>query len=613
MSDVFLDTSSAGTHEKLLRLLAQETSAIVWETDGELRLTSCFGPGLAVLGLTPERAVGMTLDDFFQTGDAQSPVITAHHRALRGESVVCDVELAGNTYRAVVVSQQEEGIRGGGCIGLIRQAIATEVPESDFKRLFQLSLQLLCIAGTDGYFKRVNPAFRTTLGYPPGEMLCRPFIEFVHPADQGSTLEEVRKLSEGVPTIRFENRFRCQNGTYRWLAWTAMPQPDGLLYATALDVTDRKRAEHLFRGLLESAPDATVITDGDGRIFLVNALTEQLFGYSRNELAGEPVETLIPERFRSHHKTLRLGFVEERRMRAMGAGRELSGLRKDGTEFSAEISLSVLQTEEQTLVFSAIRDVTERKRMENAMREREVQLVAAQRIQEYLLPRHPPALSGFDIAGASRPAEFAGGDHFDFLSMPEGALGVVVSDVSGHSIGSAILVASVHSHFHSLAETELAPGKILARVNRVLYQETEDQHFVTALFLRLDPQSRTLVYAGAGHPTGYVLDSSGTVKHELTSTSLPLAVDPGEEFSLSCQIALETGDLIVLHTDGVPEAISTGDAVFGTDRALQIVRENRDLPAADIIKTLHHAVLEFSSGRLIDDVTSVVIKVKSNE
>ena len=255
-------------------------------------------------------------------------------------------------------------------------------------------------------------------------------------------------------------------------------------------------------------------------------------------------------------------------------------------------------------------DITDRKRSEQLMLEREGELIAAQRIQDHLLPRSAPSVPGYDIAGSLQPADFAAGDYYDYLHMPDGSLGFAVGDVCGHGFSAALLMASISARLRSMVVEQSDIREILRKLNAVLCQEIEEDRFVTLLLVQIELASRRLKYVNLGHPSGYLLGQSGDVKDVFESGNPPLGVLPGIDLSISGQVEIEPNDIILLTTDGIVEARSLGGAMFGTERMLEVVRANRDRQASEIAQRLHQAVFDFTGlKKPQDDLTAVVIKV----
>ena len=237
-----------------------------------------------------------------------------------------------------------------------------------FRQLLESAPDAIVGIGRDGRIAFVNAQTEKLFGYARDELIGASVEKLVperyrgaHSAHRSGYFTDPRTRSMGAGLDLYGLRSDGSEFPAE-ISLSSIETEDGLLATAAIrDITDRKKAEAKFQQLLESAPDAIVGIDRDGRIGLVNAQTEKLFGYAREDLIGEPVEKLVPERYHGAHGAHRSGYFTDPRTRPMGAGLDLYGLRSDGSEFPAEISLSSIETEDGLLATAAIRDITDRK------------------------------------------------------------------------------------------------------------------------------------------------------------------------------------------------------------------------------------------------------------
>jgi PAS domain S-box-containing protein len=214
-------------------------------------------------------------------------------------------------------------------------------------------------------------------------------------------------------------------------------------------------------------------------------------------------------------------------------------------------------------------DVTEQKQEAQERERIEQELRVARLIQHTLLPKSLPELPGYDVAVYYRPAEEVGGDFYDFLELPEGRLGLVVGDVTGHGVPAALMMANTQSVLRAVAQRGGSePGRILAEVNEVLWTYMPPNMFVTCFCGILDPESGRFRYANAGHNLPYSRQEGMAV--ELRATGMPLGLMPAMSYEEK-EITLKSGESVLLYSDGLVEAHDPRREMFGTPRLEKFV------------------------------------------
>ncbi len=370
-----------------------------------------------------------------------------------------------------------------------------------------------------------------------------------------------------------------------------------------------RESEERYRTLWETCTDAVLIIDTSHMIRFANPAVECIFGFSPEEVAGQPLQLLQPETLQPRHQAAVQRFLGSTLAPCKRPPMETKGRHKDGHEISIEISFNDMNVQDQHLLVAFIRDITERKRAEQTIRQNQEQFRVAREIQQRLFPTTAPKLSGFEIAGASFPAEATGGDYFDYLTLKDGDSAVVVGDVTGHGIGPAVLMAETRAFLRILARNRSDLGEILTRANGSLSDDISYERYVTLFLVKLNCPSRAFWYASAGHPPAYHFGADGGLKVKLKRTGIPLGLSPEASYNASGQYSMAPGDLLILLTDGVLEAVSAEDDFFGEQRFFNVVQENAHRPAQQILGALHQAVDRFCHGTAqLDDLTLVIIK-----
>ena len=257
---------------------------------------------------------------------------------------------------------------------------------------------------------------------------------------------------------------------------------------------------------------------------------------------------------------------------------------------------------------AAIRVENARLLEERMERERlEQELHVASEIQQRFQPSSAPHVAGYELQGISFPCYEIGGDYYDFIERENGNVMVALGDVSGKGTAAALLMSSLHAAVHAQASSHDSLTDIISAVNRYLADNIPANRFVTLFFAELDPKAGTLAFLNAGHNPPMIVHAGGTME-QLAAGGLPLGIMPNAEFREG-RTLLHPGDVLVIYSDGVSEAVNPTGEEFGPTRLYQVVARSLDESAAGIRDRIESALTKFCQGTpAADDITLVIVK-----
>jgi sigma-B regulation protein RsbU (phosphoserine phosphatase) len=492
--------------------------------------------------------------------------------------------------------------------------------EERFRQVAEMAGEWLWEQDPQGIYIYCSDAVQSILGFAPGEILGKCYLDLLTERNRDYWINTPPHLS-AVSRQSFHhlvNQYRHKDGREVFTESTGAPILDeqGRLVkwrGVDHDITARKAFEDALRvrnRAIESVHVGIVISDaqapGNPNIYVNPALCA-ITGYSREELLGRNMHLLQgPE-------TDPAIVLQMRQALESGQACEvtLRNYRKGGAAFWNELLISpvVDDTGKLTHYIGVQTDVTERRKAEESRRELEI----ARQIQLSLLPGAPLRLPHAEIAGLCVPANHVGGDYFDYFRNSD-AIDLVIADVSGHSVGAALIMTEVRSTLRAEARnkmvTPVGPAQVLRDLNELLYDDlNKAELFITMFHLKFLPESRTLKYANAGHNWALLLRSGTLSCSPLDADGLIIGVLPAADFE-ERSIELSVGDKLLLYTDGITEAENQQREFFGIDRLCALFTAHRGLTPEALVKQLLADVRTFCGAEpLRDDIALVIMQV----
>ena len=436
------------------------------------------------------------------------------------------------------------------------------------------------------------------------------FRDIVYPADSERTLEEIKSyVNRGVENYTQVYRIVTKDGEVRWIEDRTSVVEDEetgnrFHQGMVIDIHQRKEAEekvHKSRRIVETAGEGFLLMDETMKIVDLNAAYSRMVGFPRGKIIGKHLFDMVSEEyqalFTTHGKSL---------LRQKNPEFECSLLSFDGRKIPVLIHANTLNDDAGVTIgkMAFVTDMTEHKKA----------LALAGEVQRSLLPQHDPQVDGLDISGKNVACNEIGGDYFDFFWDPDALSSpftVVVGDITGHGVDSALLMATARAFLRMRAFQLGTSKEIIQEMNQHLTKDVYDTgNFMTLFYLIISADRKGIEWIRAGHEPAWLFDPENNRFQELKGPGIALGVDKDFVYQVNRKKGLKKGQVLIIGTDGIWEGHNKAGEMFGKHRLKEIIRKNAAFSSEVILNEVFHAYTQFIQGtQAEDDVTMVAVKM----
>lgn len=599
---------------------AHPTGLLLTDHDGVIRYSNRRAASL--FGSAPASLVGREVESLLperfrpQHASSRAEVLNQRVRRTIGkEEPLRGLHSSGREFPAEVTFLPVQVGEGLGiacaivdCSERARARSALSRSEKQLRGIIDNSTAVIYVKDLEGRYLLVNSQYERLFTVTPEDYLGRTDFD-LFPEDMAEAFRaNDARVARTGQTLKIDEIAPHEDGPHTYLSIKfPLRDDEGNIYAVAgisTDITDRVRAEAAARELrnrleliLNSINDGIVGLDTQGRVTFANPTAERLLQSDVADMAE-----LLPS-VATDVATRPVDLADKAQIRPTMC--EMKLRRSDGRPLPAEFQVHpVVEQGRHEGAVMTIRDVSDRKRREDIERE----LQSARAVQQILYPRSWPNCPGFDIAGHVYPADSMCGDYLDFIQVNPQEICVAVGDVSGHGFGPSLQMVETRACLRALLKTGHALDDAVTRLNSLLIDDIPPESFITLFAASIALETRSVTYVSAGH-AGWLF-RQGQPPRKIIAGGLVLGVDAESEYEQSSQLPLQTGDVLLLPTDGVQETQNVDRQLFGIPQMLETVGGLCDRSAAEIVDELYQATIRFAGlRRQNDDLTIAVVKV----